>query len=69
MVASSQGSVFAGKLNINLNNLFSDVWLQIYINERFEYNFGTAISMEGKNVPITIIEDSYFYNNFFTICF
>ena len=64
MVASKAGSVCYGDLTVGANNPFSEVWMQVYTNERFEYNFGSAIYMRGKDVPITIIESSEFHNNF-----
>ena len=64
MVALDFGSVFAGDLSVSANTRFSNVWLQLYSNELFEENFGSVIYMDAQNVPVTIIEDSIFRNNF-----
>ena len=64
MVAKDFGSVFGGDLYVSANTKFSNVWLQLYSNELFEENFGSVIYMDAQNVPVTIIEDSIFRNNF-----
>ena len=64
MVAFVYGSVFGGDLTVSPNTKFSNVWLQLYSNELFEENFGSVIYMDAENVPVTLIEDSIFRNNF-----
>ena len=64
MVASNIGSVFSGILDLSANTRFSDVWMQLYEKETFEYNYGTAIQIAGNNVPVTIVLNSTFLNNF-----
>lgn len=51
-------------MQVTANTKFSNVWLQLYSNELFEENFGSVIYMGAHNVPVTIIEDSIFRNNF-----
>ena len=64
MVAYNFGSVFSGILDLSANTRFSDVWIQLYEKETFEYNYGTAIQIEGNNVPVTIVFNSTFLNSF-----
>ena len=64
MVASVKGAVFYGSLSTNSNDRYEDIWLQVYKSELFDSIFGTAIYMEGNNVPITVIENTDFINNF-----
>ena len=65
MVASGGGAVFdSSDLALPDSNQFRDVWLQVYIKEWIEYTFGGAISVKSTNVPVTMIEDTDFVNNF-----
>jgi hypothetical protein len=65
MVAiDGRGSVFKGFLSVTANTRFSDVWLQIYEDETFEFNYGSVIDMRGNNVPVTIVLNSTFLNSF-----
>ena len=65
MVALSGGAVFdSASLDLPESNQFRDVWLQVYIKENIELTFGGAISVISTNVPITIIDQSAFINNY-----
>ena len=65
MVAiDGRGSVFKGYLSVAANTRFSDVWLQIYEDETFEFNYGSVIHMRGNNVPVTVVLNSTFLNSF-----
>ena len=65
MVAvDGEGSVFKGYLSVTANTRFSDVWLQLYEDETFEFNYGSVIFMRGNNVPVTIVLNSKFLNSF-----
>ena len=46
------------------SNRYSQVWLQTYKNETITNTFGGAIYVSGNNVPITVIENTKFSNNF-----
>ena len=64
VAADGIGSVFKGYLSVTANTRFSDVWLQIYEDETFEFNYGSVIHMKGNNVPVTIVLNSRFLNSF-----
>ena len=65
MVSKLPGAVFDGSsLSMPPSNQYSQVWLQTYIDENISNTFGGAIYVAGDNVPITVIENTNFYNNF-----
>jgi len=65
LVSKNPGAVFDGSnLYMPPPNEYSQVWLQTYINEEIHNTFGGAIYVAGENVPIPVIENTSFYNNF-----
>lgn len=66
MVATRGSAVFYGSLDLPPSNALSQVWIQIYNDETFDNIFGGSIYLTANNVPITIIENSKFINNFGT---
>ena len=66
MVSSPErgSAVFYGDVDLQPSDSLSQVWIQSYYHETFERIFGGAIQLTGNNVPVTIINDSRFINNF-----
>ena len=64
MVGSKGAAVFYGDVNLPPNNEQAQIWLQVYLRENFIKIFGGAIQLSGNNVPISLISNSKFVNNF-----
>ena len=66
MVSTIGSAVFYGNVDLQASNKLAQVWIQSYRNEVFNRIFGGSIQLTGNNVPITIIDNSQFINNFGT---
>ena len=64
MVSTIGAAVFYGNVDLQASNKLAQVWIQSYRNEVFNRIFGGSIQLTGNNVPITIIDNSQFINNF-----
>ena len=64
MVSTLGAAVFYGNVDLQASNKLAQVWIQSYRNEVFNRIFGGSIYITGNNVPITIIDNSQFINNF-----
>ena len=65
MVSKKPGAIFDGSgLNLPASNEYAQLWIQTYADEVIQNTFGGAIYVSGNNIPITIIENTQFINNF-----
>lgn len=64
MVGSTGAAVFYGDVNLPQSNELAQVWIQVYEKENFEKIYGGSIQLQGNNVPLTIIGNTNFTNNF-----
>ena len=65
MVSKNPGAIFDGSgLSLPASNEYAQLWIQTYADEVIQNTFGGAIYVAGNNIPITIIENTQFINNF-----
>ena len=64
MISKSGAAVFYGNVDLKPNTESEQIWKQSYHRETFKNIYGGSIQVSGNNLPVTVIEESVFINNF-----